>query len=53
MKDCVNCVNKKWVQLEEDRSKVVMRCPIKNKGITTVDSITTAKDCDSFTEGEK
>lgn len=48
MKDCVNCAQKKWVQLEEDRSKVVMRCPIKNKDVTAVNSVDAAKDCASF-----
>ena len=33
MKDCVNCAQKKWAQLEEDRSKVVMILLKENKNI--------------------
>ena len=50
MKDCVNCTRKSWVQLESDRSKVVMRCPVINKDITTTDSVVRANDCASYKE---
>lgn len=50
MKDCVNCTRKSWVQLESDRTKVVMKCPVINKDITTADSVVRANECNFYKE---